>query len=129
MSQTVIVHGEDAAFAALRRNVEEIRAGAESIARSTADEVLSTVQAQVPVESGTMRGSLTTLVVEGGASVAYDGSARYAGWVEFGGTRGRAYVGSGRWLFPTGQRAANAFVAALQMDASRQIANYPWPSP
>jgi hypothetical protein len=129
MSETVIVHGEDAAFAALRRNVEEIQTGAEAIARSTADDVLSTVMGSVPVESGTLRNSLTTLVVEGGSSVAYDGSAAYAGWIEFGGTRGRAYVGGGRWLFPIGQRAAHAFQAALEQDAARQIASYPWPSP
>jgi phage gpG-like protein len=109
--------------------VDEIRAGAESIARSTADQVLSTVAGSVPVQSGNLRGSLTTLVVEGGSSVAYDGSARYAGWIEFGGTRGRAYVTGGRWLFPIGQRSERAFVAALEQDASRQIGNFPWPRP
>src|SRR5262245_14707093 len=129
MPASVRVIGEDAAFASMARNAERIQSGAETVARGTADRVLSSVAANVHVESGALRGSLTTLAVERGHAVAYDGSAAYAGWIEFGGTRGRAYVTGGRWLFPMGTRAEGAFTSALVQDAKRQIASYPWPNP
>lgn len=129
MSEAVRIVGEDAAYASLARNVEQIATGADAIAAQTADRVLSRVAGMVPVDSGDLRASLTTLVVENGHAVAYDGSAVYAGWIEFGGTRGRAYVSGGRWLFPTGEKETGAFVAALNQDAQRQIASYPWPKP
>jgi hypothetical protein len=57
-----------------------------------------------------------------------DGIA-YAGWIEFGGTRGRPYFPEGRYLFPTALEAEAEIVAAGEQAANKEIGAMRWPSP
>jgi len=89
------------------------------------------VRGRVPVRSGRLRGSVEVgRSVEGeGAEVGIGGGVPYAGWIEFGGTRGRPYVASGRYLYPTALAAEPALVVAGNTAAEGEIRTMLWPTP
>lgn len=123
---TISVTGVDAAVADLRHLAADVQTGAAAVASGTATRVRSLVVSEVPRESGNLAASVTTLVVEGGRSVAYDTTrAPYAGWIDFGG-KGRPYEPAGRYLFPAGMSAENQYGTALEADATRQIGKQSW---
>lgn len=53
----------------------------------------------------------------------------YAGWVEFGGTRGRPYVPGGRFLVPTALAAESDLKGAGERAATDEIRGFRWPNP
>src|SRR4051812_44839640 len=71
--------------------------------------VADLVAARVPVLSGQLAQSVTSAPTPDGVGVGYDSSTEYAGWIDFGGSRGRAYISTGRYLYPTAQAAADEF--------------------
>jgi phage gpG-like protein len=78
--------------------------------------------------SGELAGSVTAspgppVSVEIGAGVPY------AGWVTFGGTRNRPYVGSGRNLFPQAEASEPMVVAAVQTATESEIKGMTWQTP
>jgi hypothetical protein len=121
------VVGADEAFRDLARVVDRIGAAAEVEARRAGERLVSLVVPKVPRQTGRLAGSLTVDVLEGGAAAGYDGTAEYAGWIEFGGSHGRPYVDGGRYLYPTAD--PDAFVRALEASATDTIARYPWSKP
>ena len=53
----------------------------------------------------------------------------YAGWIEFGGSRGRPHVPEGRYLYPTLQDHQAAFITATEQAITASIETFPWTKP
>ena len=94
--------------------------------RSHAARILDLVAGRVPYRTGRLAGSLGLFSADGGGEVGYDSSAPYAGWIEFGGSRGRPHVSEGRYLYPTADVSEQVFAAAADDAAVRAIDRYPW---
>jgi phage gpG-like protein len=87
----------------------------------------------VPVVSGDLRGSITTGAGVGrNYGTAFLGMGEglpYAGWIEFGGTRGRSYIPKGRYLGPAADRATSQVVTALSGMTQQEIGRTSWKKP
>ena len=123
----VQVVGAREAFRDLERVVEKIDRSATLEARRQAERLVGLVVPKVPRVSGRMAASLAAVDTPGGAAAGYDGSAPYAGWVEYGGSRGRPYVRGGRYLYPTVD--ASEVEHALEQVADDEIARFAWSKP
>ena len=123
------VYGYDELARGSRELAEDIEAAAGEAFEGTADKVAASARVRVPRRSGALAASVMAGGTVGVATVGYDGSVPYAGWVEFGGTRGRPYVSSGRYLFPTATAAEPLLVAAAEAVAHDEIRGARWPSP
>ena len=88
------------------------------------------VRAVVPRVTGRLAGSVTAAPFSGGAeaSIGDDGTP-YAGWIEFGGTRGRSYVPEGRYLYPISLAAGHTVGRDLGRATSSEIRGFHWPTP
>jgi hypothetical protein len=91
------------------------------------------VQAKVPRRTGRLAASVKTALAknEKRASVRIGTRVPYAGWIEFGGTRGRPFIRQGRYLYPTALssgREAEA-KAAAERAANDEIRSFRWPKP
>lgn len=96
----------------------------------TAARVADSVRGRVPHLTGALAGSVTAgSDHEGQAFVGMGEGLPYAGWIEYGGTRGRPYVDRGRYVYPTAQAAEPQLVAAASDQTQREIARYPWTRP
>jgi len=93
-----------------------------------ASSVASTIAARVPRQSGRLAGSATA-VPGSPAAVGLGGGVPYAGWIEFGGTRGRPYVPDGRYVFPSAQDAEPLLILAATAVANDQIKGMTWQTP
>jgi hypothetical protein len=83
----------------------------------------------VPVVSGTLVGSLAVVEVDDGVGVSIGEGVPYAGWIEFGGSRGRDAVPEGRYLYPTALDAETEFGNRLRTDSQATVRSHPWPTP
>jgi len=95
---------------------------------AVAEQVAASTRGVVPVISGQLAGSVQAQAGPPG-SVGIGDGVPYAGWVEFGGTRNRPYVGSGRYLFPTVAAAEPLVIAAAQDAADTETKGMTWPTP
>ncbi len=95
-------------------------------AERLAETVRGQVQGEVPVLTGTLAASVTTFEDEGGVGVGYDGDVPYAGWIEFGGSRGRALVPEGRYLYPTALAAEPDYLSLAAEVADDTARRFPW---
>jgi phage gpG-like protein len=105
---------------------------AEARFRDVGDQVATTARGRVPHRSGQLAGSVSVDTGEDGAVVVGIGSGRagaYAGWVEFGGTRGRPYVAPGRYFYPVARHAEPQLVLAARIAAEAEIRETLWPRP
>jgi phage gpG-like protein len=89
----------------------------------------STARGRVPRETGRLAGSVTSFREGDHAVVGMGEGVPYAGWIEFGGTRGRPYYPQGRYLFPVVTRAEPELVAAGTKAAEREIGGFTWKNP
>jgi phage gpG-like protein len=88
-----------------------------------------TVRGRVPRETGRLAGSVTSFREGERAIVGMGDGVPYAGWIEFGGTRGRPYLPQGRYLFPVVSGAEPQVVAAGTRAADREIGGFQWKTP
>lgn len=123
------VRGVDELNRGLARLEDNIQDEAPRRFEGVADKVKSVTRARVPHKTGAMAASLMARRDGDTVHVGYDGSVPYAGWVEFGGTRGRDYVPGGRWLFPAAHLAEPQLVAAGRDAAHDEIKGMRWPHP
>jgi hypothetical protein len=128
---SVKVHGYPELAAGSAGLFRRIPATAEARFQSVGDQVAAMVRGRVPHRSGQLAGSVQVSNVEHGVgvSIGSGGAGAYAGWIEFGGTRGRPYVGAGRYLFPTAEGAEPLVVAAGEQAARQEIKETMWPRP
>ena len=105
-------------------------AAGRALERETAAQAASNVRARVPHLTGALAGSVVTGSDQrGSAWVGIGAGVPYAGWIEFGGTRGRPYIGEGRYLFPTALAAEPQAVVVASTAAEREIGAFAWPRP
>jgi phage gpG-like protein len=129
-SVKVEVHGVDELAAGSRRLFDHIESGAEKSFVSTADQVATIIGGKQPVLTGRLAASATAEGIDRGASVGIGGpGVPYAGWIEFGGTRGRPYVPMGRTVYPTAEETKAMFEHAGDKVAAEQIGAMLWPKP
>jgi hypothetical protein len=118
----------------------ELAAGSEVLARRigaragrdmqpVAEDVRRRVAGRVPRRSGRLAASVETEAVQGGVGVSYSGAVPYDGWIDFGGTRGRPYAASGRYLYPTALDAGPRLQDACERGATMEIGAMTWPTP
>jgi len=96
-----------------------------------ADQAGGDVRAAVPRRTGRFAASVQSKLAksEKRASVRVGGRLPYAGWLEFGGTRGRPYMPRGRWLYPIALDAEPQVVHAADRAAKDEIGRMRWPKP
>jgi hypothetical protein len=112
---------------ALFRRIDE---GAPREFEHVAQRLAGEVRNRVPVLTGLLMGSVQATRSHQGVGVAMGGEGvPYAGWIEFGGTRGRPYIASGRYLYPVALRADPLLVAAGERAATSEIERAHWPKP
>jgi len=125
----VEVKGLDELARGSRRLFDRIGEQAGTEFKTVADQVAVLVRGRVPRVSGRLASSVTAEDITDGANVGMGGSVPYAGWIEFGGTRGRPYVSTGRYLYPTAQDAGPLLQRAGEQAARTEIKGMTWPIP
>jgi len=85
------------------------------------------VQSVMPKVSGTLAGSVTVDPRQKkNLIVAVMARTPYAGWIEFGGTRGRPMMREGRYLFPVVMGSEPVVDTRLSEEVSKVIGGFPW---
>jgi hypothetical protein len=102
-----------------------VEAEADQVARKVAAQVA----AKVPHLTGTLAASVEVLDSPDGADVSLGSGVPYAGWIEFGGSRGRPLVPEGRYLGPTAEEHAEEFYNAVEQTADDTARRFPWSTP
>lgn len=105
------------------------RAARDDATRETVRVVAQQVRAQVPVKSGRLRGTVRDTMRGDTGQVTMGAGLRYGGWIEYGGSRGRPLVSSGRYLGPVAQQQEHPFHDRCEQAASREIRGMTWPTP
>ena len=123
------VYGFDELAAGSRKLADELAESSSSAFRATAERVAASARMRVPRLSGTLAASVAVGEADEGAQVGIGEGVPYAGWIEFGGTRGRPYVAAGRYLYPTALAAEPLLVAAALTTAKTEIKGARWPTP
>jgi phage gpG-like protein len=118
--------GADEAMADLRRWADQVAPAVAKAGGSFAQTVAQQVAGIVPVVSGDLRGSVDTGTDEDAVTVSIGAGLRYAGWIEFGGSRGRPYVPDGRYLYPTAQAAEDEYAAMAADAADDTVGAFAW---
>lgn len=118
--------GADEAMADLRQWADQLPHAVAAASAPFAQRVADIVVGRVPRLSGQLAGSVASFADDEGASVGYDGSVPYDGWIEFGGSRGRPYVPEGRYVYPTALDAQEEFATIAADAASESIERFSW---
>jgi hypothetical protein len=124
--------GGAAAMADLRRWADQVAPAVARAAGPFAERVADTVRSRVPHLTGQLAGSVEAGDDdEGGPGsiVALGGGVPYAGWIEFGGSRGRPYVPEGRYLYPTALEARDEYATLAADTAADTVGRFPWSTP
>lgn len=117
----------EAGTARLFRDID--RATVNDAIRVSAQQTASTVRNRVPVVSGRLRASVRDEMRGKVGVVTMGAGLPYAGWIEFGGSRGRRRARRGRYVYPTAKRTERAFVKHCENAAAAQIKGASWPTP
>lgn len=126
----VEVIGGPQAAADLRRWADHLPAEVAKAAGPFAERVADQVRARVPVLTGTLAGSVESGDSEdGGVEVSLGDGVDYAGWIEFGGSRGRPYVPDGRYLYPTALEEQDQFAETAAKAAEESVTRFSWSTP
>ena len=123
----VEVHGVEELFRGTDKLVGRIVDITPEAFEKIANLAVAQVRVKMPSKTGRMRDSVRAarqkkrvLVRAGKAKVPY------MGWMEFGGTRGRPYIGQGRYLYPTAFDMEPQLVKIANEVAHEQIERQRW---
>jgi|SRR5580765_3085219 len=123
------------------RGIRQLSAGTERLFRNidsatvhdavqvSAEQTASTVRARVPVKSGALRASVRDVMRGNVGRVEMGAGLPYAGWIEFGGSRGRPRARRGRYEYPAAKRTERAFIKHCSDAATSEIRGMRWPTP
>jgi hypothetical protein len=102
-------------------------------ARQAVEPIAAATRSSLPQVSGRLAGTVRVGATRTGASVRMGSSSRrYAGWVEFGGTRrapfvsSRPYLAQGRYMFPVAHDLAGEAAGIYSAATERAINDFPW---
>ena len=126
---TVKLIGQDEAARDLVRWGEQLGPLVERESRQLGDHVAGRVRGEVPVLTGTLAASVEVVDVDDGWGVAIGEDLDYAGWIEFGGSRGRALVPEGRYLYPTALEAEDDYLRLAADIAEDSVGRFAWSTP
>ena len=128
---SVKVRGVDELEAALPRFGDEVMTGAAAAGRMAAEHTADLTRSRVPRRTGRLAGSVAVAARKGKRQRALIGRRipPYAGWLEFGGTRGRPYMPGGRWLWPSAQSEEGLYVREATHETTKTIRGFRWPRP
>lgn len=126
----VIVKGGPELAAGSRRLFGKIEPAAIRRLRGVAERGVGAVRGRVPRRTGRLAGSVAAGETEHAATLTMGTghpTSLYAGWIEFGGTRGRPFVARGRYLYPTALEQTPMVVLAARAAAEQEIRGFSWP--
>lgn len=123
----VNVRGETQLVTGSRRLIGQIDDQARRRFLSVADEAAGHVSAVVPRVTGRLAGSISIEPTERSALLRMGRGVPYAGWIEFGGTRGRPFIKRGRYVYPTALASQPRAVEAARYAADQSIEGFSWP--
>lgn len=126
MTSEVKFVGDEAALADLRNWAGQIGQVVARDAEPFAQQVADRVAGRVPVLTGALAASVESTSDEGGVEVQMGGGVDYAAWIEFGGSRGRALVPEGRYLYPTALEASDEFGSLASKAADDSAGRFSW---
>lgn len=126
MSGEVTFVGDDAAMADMRKWADQLAPAVAKAAEPFAQRVADTVAARVPVLTGQLASSVETSGDEEGVTVEMGGGLDYAGWIEFGGSRGRTHVPEGRYLYPSALEAQDEYGQVAEEAAEDSVRSFSW---
>lgn len=129
MTSSVEVVGAAEAMADIRRWADELVEVVAKAADPFAGHVADLVAGRVPHLTGQLAASVDTAGDDIGVEVSMGAGVAYAGWIEFGGSRGRPYVPEGRYLYPTALAAQDEFARVAGDAATDSAERFPWSTP
>lgn len=122
--------GLEQAHRDMARWAEQLGPAVVADGQALASSIASQVQGEVPVLTGTLAASVETVELdETGFGVSIGGDVPYAGWIEFGGSRGRDLVAEGRYLYPTALAAETEYQQLAENTAEDTVRRFPWSTP
>jgi hypothetical protein len=124
---TVRLDGWDRLARATGRVDDACSKAAAGAARDVAAALASSTRARVPKQSGRLAAAVSVVALPDGAGVAFGQGVPYAGWIEYGGTRGRPYVAQGRYLGAGVDQAAADYTRRTATNTDTEIGRLPWP--
>jgi hypothetical protein len=125
----VAVVGVDQVTADIAKWVAQLPADiAHELSASFEHQLAEVLTSKQPVDTGTLAGSVELLppAVDTFFGLALGREVVYAGWIEFGGTRGRPYVPEGRTVWPTVVDSEGQYNRLVEEATERSIDKYPW---
>lgn len=123
----VEVVGWDQVARAIGKVPDACERAAQAAAEDAAATLAATTRARVPKRSGRLASSVAATPAPTGAQVLFGAGVPYAGWIEYGGTRGRPYVPQGRYFGAGREDAATVYMERAQDNTDREISRLPWP--
>ena len=125
----VEVHGYEELADGSRALARKIAENAPRALQSAAGTAASAARGRIPRVSGRLASSVHTGASRDAAFVGFGDGVPYAGWIEFGGSRGRPYVAEGRYLYPAAKDTEQQVIMAAERAAASEIGGFHWPSP
>jgi hypothetical protein len=128
---TIIVRGVPEFIVGCEQLGINVKEAVDVAFRRIADQAAILVKPKVPVVTGRLQRSVAANVDDQGGrpNVTMGGDLPYAGWVEYGGTRGRPYLPEGRYVYPTAHAARFKLQLAGELATEEQIRTMSWPTP
>jgi hypothetical protein len=129
VTSSVELVGAEQAFADMARWAAEVGPAVVKAAGPFAQHVADTVAGRVPYLSGQLAGSVDTAEDDESIDVTMGDGVVYAGWIEFGGSRGRPYIPEGRYLYPTALESQDEFAQVAADAAADTVGRFSWSTP
>ena len=121
--------GVDAGMADLKRWAKDLQPEVDKAVLPLGQRVAGIVSARVPRLSGQLAGSVEADATDEGVEVSMGDGLDYAGWIEFGGSRGREYIPEGRYLYPTALENQDEFENVAAEAAADTVGRFAWSTP
>jgi hypothetical protein len=121
--------GADAAMNDLRRWAEQLRPEIDKAVAPLGDRIANIVRSRVPRKSGALAGSVDAHAVDDGIELSMGDGLNYAGWIEFGGSRGREYYPKGRYLYQSMLEQEDEFNQLAATTAADSVGRFAWSTP
>jgi Bacteriophage HK97-gp10, putative tail-component len=125
----VEVKGTDELARGARDLAGKVADAAGDVGRIVADQVAASARSSAPRLTGRLAASIAGRAEAETVSMSMGDGVPYAGWIEFGGTRGRPYVAEGRYLYGPAQARFDDYVRRLDAATQSEVRGYSWPKP